>query len=393
MGKTETNHPKQTLGEDIAYIEAQSQGLQVQAANQKLLQNELQGLLETISISPSQLHVLREAALGTPDGLRSAEESLRLLYKAMLRIDPKLREGVTRPNTSEKVSSDRSSMGGIVSSEIGNMRALQDKKAVYQNESVLFLQRLKQYMKMIFAMGEQRTSDALETERNVNSATKIAKLDSRIHDPFRKDVWPYRQLLLFSREVNLFEWEEMMRLYEQSVKRPYQEELRDTATAWKKVARKPIGEEQELVFTAQEKETDSLASTARKLTVKRAKTLRSIPGENNRTSSGDKAKDGKMYAYEAFSGALDEMVPLVFTEQNFFVEFFHASSLGNADFLDAVSAEPPADRKGPDLSSKKLFDPDRIMARRVLQVMDEIFSGWPADLQSLVDWATKSDPL
>jgi len=284
-------------------------------------------------------------------------------------------------------------MGGFVSSEIGNMRALREKEAVYQKESVLFLHRLKQYMKLIFAMGEQRTSDALEKERNSSSTTKISKLDSKIHEPFRNDVWPYRQLLLFSREVNLFEWEETMRLYEQSVKRPYQEELRDKVMGWKKVARKPIGDEQDLLFTAQEKETESLASTARKLTVKRAKTLRSIPGDANRPSSGEKAKDGKMYAYEVFSGALDEMVPLVFTEQNFFVEFFHASSLGNADFLEAVTATPPQDRKDPNLSSKKLFDPDRNMARRVLQVMDEIFSGWPADLQSLVDWAIKSDPL
>ena len=384
---------EKTLGEDIAYIEAQSHGLQVQAANQKLLQNELQGLLETISISPSQLQVLREASLGTTEGLRSAEDSLRLLYKAMLRIDPNLRQGDTRPNTSENVNQDRRSVGGFVSSEIGNMRALQEKKAVYQKESALFLQRMRQYLKMIFAMGEQRTSDALDKERNNNAGTKIAKLDSRIHEPFRKDVWPYRQVVLFAREVNSFEWEELMRLYEKSVKRPYQQELRDNAMAWKRMARKPIGDEQDLLFTAQEKETDTLASTARKLTVKRAKTMRSIPGDANRISSGDKAKDGKMYAYEAFSGALDEMVPLVYTEQNFFVELFNASSLGNIDFLDAVTATSPEDRRHPDLSGKKMFDPDRNMARRVLQVMDEIFSPWPADLQSLVDWATKSDSL
>jgi hypothetical protein len=365
----------------------------VQAANQKLLQNELQGLLETISISPSQLKILREASLGTPEGLRSAEETLKLLYKAMLRIDPKLRQAGSRPNTSDKVARDRGSMGGFVSSEIGNMRALQEKEAVYQKESALFLQRLKLYMKMIFAMGERRTSDALEKERKSNSITKNTKLDPSIHEPFRKDVWPYSQLLIFSREVNLFEWEDMMRLYEQSVKRPYQEELRDNAIGWKNVAKKSIGDEQDLLFTAQEKETESLASTARKLTVKRARTMKSIPGEAKRTSSGEKAKDGKMYAYEAFGGALDEMVPLVFTEQNFFVELFHASSLGNADFIDAVTATPPRDRKGPNLSNKKLFDPDRNMAKRVLQVMDEVFSGWPADLQSLVDWAVKSDPL
>lgn len=327
------------------------------------------------------------------EGLHSAEETLRLLYKAMLRIDPKLRQGDTRPNTSEKVNQARSSMGGLVSSEIGNMRAVQEKKAIHQKETILFLQRLKQYMSLNFARGEQSVSDAFEKERNSNSTTKIAKLDSRIREPFRNEVWPYHQLLLFSREVNPFEWEEMMRLYERFVKRPYQDQLRDNAMTWRKVTKKSIGDEQDLLFTAQEKESESLASTARKLTVKRAKTMRSLPGAANRTSSGETTKDGKMYAYEAFSGALDEMIPLVFTEQNFFVDLFHASSLSNVDFLDAVTATAPADRKCPNLDTKKLFDPDRSMARRVLQVMDEIFSAWPADLQSLVDWATKSDPL
>ncbi|KAI9881770.1 MAG: hypothetical protein M1823_006519, partial [Watsoniomyces obsoletus] len=45
------SHELDTLHEDIEYIEAQSQGLQVQTANQKLLQGELEGLLTTLSIS------------------------------------------------------------------------------------------------------------------------------------------------------------------------------------------------------------------------------------------------------------------------------------------------------------------------------------------------------
>ncbi|KAI9675506.1 MAG: hypothetical protein M1829_003310 [Trizodia sp. TS-e1964] len=43
-----------TLNEDIAYIEAQANGLQIQAANQKLLQTELQSMLINNSSSPPQ---------------------------------------------------------------------------------------------------------------------------------------------------------------------------------------------------------------------------------------------------------------------------------------------------------------------------------------------------
>ena len=78
------------MNEDIAYIEAQSQGLQVQAANQKLLQAELNALLKTVSISLSQLQPLKESSLESPQGLDQIERALVLLFKAMITIDPTL---------------------------------------------------------------------------------------------------------------------------------------------------------------------------------------------------------------------------------------------------------------------------------------------------------------
>lgn len=303
-----------------------------------------------------------------------------------------MRQGNTRPSTSEDVNRNSGSFGSSAKTGVASMRALQEKKTVYQNESILFLQRLKQYMKMIFAMAEHKTTNALQEGRSSSHTKRSAKLDSRIHEVFRKEIWRYSQLMLFSRETDPFEWEEMMRLYEQAVKKSYQEEFRDNVIAWKRVAKKPFGDEQDMLFTAQEKEHESIASTARKLTVKRGKTLRTTPSETIRSYPGEKSKDRQIYAYETFSGALDEMTPLVFTEQNFIVEFFHVSSLENADFSEAV-ATPPDARKEPDLTQRKLFDPDRNMAKKVVQMMDGIYSTWPADLQSLIDWAIKADLL
>ena len=81
----------QSLNDDIAYIEAQSQGLQVQTANQKLLQSELQQLVKTIAITPRQLEPLRRSSPGSTDGLYAIEGSLVVLYKAMVTIDPGIR--------------------------------------------------------------------------------------------------------------------------------------------------------------------------------------------------------------------------------------------------------------------------------------------------------------
>ena len=76
------------MNDDIAFIEAQSQGLQVQTANQRLLQHELQQLVETISITVDQLEVLRRAPIGKINGLVEIENALVLLYKALITIDP-----------------------------------------------------------------------------------------------------------------------------------------------------------------------------------------------------------------------------------------------------------------------------------------------------------------
>jgi hypothetical protein len=90
------SHELDTLHDDIQYIEAQSQGLQVQTANQKLLQKELQTLLQTLNISNMDLRALRSAPLDSSEGLQDVEKSLTTLYRAMITIDPDMRQNKMR---------------------------------------------------------------------------------------------------------------------------------------------------------------------------------------------------------------------------------------------------------------------------------------------------------
>ncbi|KAB2574239.1 Exocyst complex component SEC3 [Lasiodiplodia theobromae] len=366
-----------SLNDDIAFIEAQSQGLQVQTANQKLLHSELQKLVDTISIDTRQLEPLRAAKIGKPEGLEVIENSLLLLYKAMITIDPAIRQGA-------EVVDGASGMGN---SELSNMRALQEKKQRYLQEAAVFLKRLGQHMDMTFGAALLNTRDAISRQ---NSGGLSTRLDPATHDFARNALWQYSPLLLFAKEIDLQTWDNLLKMYQARARPVYQEEFRDNASAWKKMARRPTGEEQDLLFTSQEKDTETLKMTARKLTVKRSGTL----ARGLRSNSNEKAdKGGRLYPYEAFAGALDEMAPLVFTEQNFVVEFFHASSTENVDFADAVTAAPPHARKGSNLLARKMFEPDRALAKRVVEVMDDIFSFWPTELQNLVEFVVNSDPL
>jgi hypothetical protein len=204
--------------------------------------------------------------------------------------------------------------------------------------------------------------------------------------------------MLFSREVDRLECEELIKLYETLCKPLYQDEFRDAVFAWKRIARKPTGEESEMLFTSQvEKQADGIATTARKLTVKRsqtlAKSLRSPMGDNSSKANVDKASDGRLQPYEVFTGALDEMVPIMTTEQNFIVEFFHISSLEQLDFPELVSAAPPDSRRGADLKRNRVMDPNRDLAKLVVQSMEEVYTFFAGDMQALVDWTIQADPL
>lgn len=378
----------QTLSEDVAYIEAQSQGLQVQTANQKLLQTELKNLLDTISISASQLKVLKDASLTKSRGIHDVESTLIQLYTAMLTIEPKLRHNDNRPVTADQASIRHASSTGHGGSELSSMQAVREKRELYRRESVEFILRFKQYMSVKFREIEAETLDALERARENKASLSNPKLDHRLHDEPKKDLWLYSPLMLFAREIEPSEWDELMHMYEGCAKRPYQDEFRDNVFAWKRITRKLAADEQDVLFTTQEKEAESLVG--RKLTVKRSKTVRA--DGSSRISSGDKPNDGKVTAYEAFAGALSEMARLIFVEQNFIVGFFHASSLDTQDFTDAVAIDPEQ-RIGGDSIVKKPFDPDRNMAKKVLGVMEEIYSFWLTDVQGLVDWALKQDPL
>jgi hypothetical protein len=360
------------------------------------LHTELESLLQTISVSSSDLAVLKETSLDSTRNQEAIEAALSLLYKAMITIDPALRpEPESRPGVD---GSSNTANGGYGNSELGTMRALKEKKEGYRAESIAFLRRLKQFMNSKFQSAMTEASRTLERERNTDRKRSIGSIKSvsPAHDMARQELWRYGPLMLFARDVDFIEWEEMLRSYERSAKHVYSEDFRYQANTCKNSARKPTGEEQDLLFTAQEKESEGLAHTAaRKLTVKRsqtlAKSLRSTDTEGKK--GGDRFQSGSLYPCEVIDAALDGMVPVMFTEQNFIVDFFHISSLMQESFSDTVSRVPPKLRKGSELRARKMFDPDRHLAKKVADMMDEIYSSWPAILQNLVDWSIHDDPL
>ena len=378
----------QSLNEDISFIENQKDGLQVQTSNQKILQLELKNLLETVSVNSRQLEPLRRAPIGKSDGLMAIEAALLLLYKAMITIDPSIGK------SSEQAVPDKKRISGLENSELSSMKALHDKRERYIAESAMFVERLTQFLDTAF---KSANSDSKGAMLQFDSGSSPRKLDVRVHDIGRNTLWNFSPLLLFVKEIDMQSWEVLMKMYQSSIRTFYQDELEDNISGWKKQARKPTGEEADVLFTTQEKGGESLSGTARKLTVKRsqtlAKSLRSANGDKTSAADRSRAQSGRCFAFEAFAGALEEATPLIFTEQNFIVDFFHASSSEHITFVDVVNSGRFEDRTGTDVYATKHFESDRAMAKMVQEVMEELFFSWPNEMQSMIDWAIRTDPL
>ncbi|KAI1737451.1 exocyst complex component Sec3-domain-containing protein [Xylaria scruposa] len=375
-----------TLSDDIAYIEAQGQGLQVQASNQKLLRNELESLLDICAITADDLQPLKVAPLENTSGLEEIEAALVTLYKAMMKIDPSVTGSESRKSEDASMNEQQASLNP----DYGKMRIVQEKKEMYLSESKSFLNRLGGFMSRQFDKSIQETKSAI-------AGALSKKVDPRNHDTGRDLLWQYSPLILYAREANLEEWDRYLHIYQEKHNPLYRSEFKDILDAWKRNARKPAGEDSELLFTAQiEKQQEGTMATARRVTVKRSQTLaRTLGrplGEGSKTNL-DKMPDGRSHAYEIFAGVLDDLLPLVEIEQNFIVDFFHATTLETADFPDLVAAARPRDRQGGDLKRHRLMEPDRELARRVTRAMEAIFLFLEQDLQNLILWVLAQDPL
>ncbi|GAP88416.1 putative exocyst complex component Sec3 [Rosellinia necatrix] len=375
-----------TLSDDIAYIEAQGQGLQVQASNQKLLRNELESLLDICAITANDLQSLKDAPLESTTGLEEIEAALVTLYKAMMKIDPSVTGLEPRKSDDASMNEQQASLNP----DYGKMRIVQEKKEMYLTESKFFLNRLGGFISRQFDKGIHETKSAI-------TGALAKKVDPRNHNAGRDLLWRYSPLILYAREVNPEEWSRYLHIYQEKHNPLYRSEFKDILDAWKRNARKPTADESELLFTAQiEKQQEGTMATARRVTVKRSQTLaRSLGrplGEGNKANP-EKVTDGRSHPYEVFSGIMDDLLPLVEMEQNFIVDFFHATTLETADFPDLVAATRPRDRQGGDLKRHRLMEPDRELARRVTRAMEAIFLFLEQDLQNLVLWVLSQDPL
>lgn len=313
------------------------------------------------------------------------------MYKAMIKIDPSL--GGSESRKSDDVGEEAGHASGLLS-DYGDMRIVREKKAMYVQETAAFLRRMAEFMTRQFDVACSETRRALE-------GALSRKIDPRHHDAGRNVLWRYSPMMLYAREVDLDTWNGIILKYQDRNHPMYRAEFRDVLELWKRNTRPSADEGSDLLFTSQiEKrdEKESIAATARKLTVKKSQNL--ARGLRNQLQDGgskvsvDKVlPDNRSLPYEIFVSVVDDMLPLVEMEQNFIIDFFHATTLEHFDFPECVHFAKPEDRRSGDLRRDRKMEPDRELARRVTRAMEVIFASLEQDLQNLMEWVLGSDPL
>ncbi|KAK0944801.1 hypothetical protein LTR29_003614 [Friedmanniomyces endolithicus] len=384
-----------SLNEDVAFIEAQSQGLQVQSANQKGLVRELEALVETLSLDRRTLEPLRQGDLGdVQGGLVEVEMSLVRLWRAMVTIDPSLQSGRRKKAQGRVVSDDGSS-----SEPLSGMRAVKEKKEVYEREAGAFVERFVGFL------DQQAFPDAFAGLKGKvmrpTSSGGPKRMTKEVFGDARRGLWVWGPVLLFVREMNAPGWGTALRVYSQKAGPVYGEAFRENLVGWKGAAKMSGQEEADLLFTTAEKDESGSAggvagvNAARKLTIKRSQTM----AKTLRTASGGKSPversrgQGQMMTSEVFGGAMDEMAPLISQEQNFIVELFHATSAETQDFAELVAATPPDQRQAKNLLMPRPTDPDREMAKQVTAVMEQLFGSFAQEMGVLLEWSIAGDPI
>jgi exocyst complex component 1 len=397
-----------TIAADIDYLEAQAEGIQVQVANEKALQQELRMLIDTCALDRDwDTGALTQASFEKTPGLADIENTLLGLYNTMRKVDPSLcgydvkdksggvggdlaeHEGDLELAAALGLDVDPDKPTGLANS-YGRMQVVQSKRDQCLQLSRLFIDRFTAQMRREFEV-------AFASTKNMLDRALSRKADREIYQTHRRHLWKYCALTLYARDMHLEQWNEVLQKYQDEAQPLFRNSCGVVVEAWKSNARKATGDEADLLFTSQpEKQHEGIATAARKLTVKRSQTLAGRFRSDAVKGAPDKTVDSRSMPYEVFRGVLDDLLPLVEMEQNFVIDFFHATTIEEQTFDEFLRAHPPGDdRKAPDhqwLGFRRM-EPDRELARRVTRAMEFIFSFLEPDLQRLIDWVISTNPL
>ncbi|KAG5362911.1 Exocyst complex component SEC3 [Yarrowia sp. B02] len=355
------------LGSDIDYIESQGHGLQVQTTNQKILWEELNSILDTMSVPQREMEIIRRVRLDSAQDVAYAEAALVDLFAALASV-----RKMGSNSRDEEVF-------------IGGMRALQERRSLYEQAAVDFIARAQNSL-------QEKVRDAV-----VNSSTQLSAASASPTIPGListvNGLYKYAGIVLFIRDVDPAAYSAILKQYERSARDYYEAASTAFFAKWKQQFKASDKTDQQSMFSpGREHETgEHKVSAVRQLTMKRSHSHQNV-GQRKRDVSLSLSKNDKLQT--SFSGIVEALQTALNSEQEVLIQLFHMTSFGASNYTSYIKQYPAGQRLAFARQVKKRgVDPDRAQTRAFATVLSGIFAPFSHECLTYFENVMESRPL
>ncbi|KAM0792567.1 hypothetical protein ACM66B_005230 [Microbotryomycetes sp. NB124-2] len=329
------------MTDDIAHIEGQNRGLQVQTSNQRVLLAEIDNLMSTIHIPEEDLVALSQESLESQQGVERLEKAVVSVYKALL------------------------------STRDRDMAAANEHVAEYRAKAAQFAKRTFEFLTIMFKFQIDQILNPKEGTRSKATLPTHSKLEDFLGR--------YCGIMLFVKEMDKGFYQQICASYFKAMGDLYKQEISDLFTHMRGQIRKATDEDLEASFTVKE------SPTLRQQSMRRAGTL--VRGPADKESK--KEKESKLLGSDAFARALQQIVPHVIREQTFVSDFLNVNppetSVTFADYMALETFFRRGAMKGLIEQPSKLND--------IKAAMEVIFSWLDNEIKEFIDQVLLRDSI
>lgn len=364
------------LGSDIDYIESQGHGLQVQTTNQKILWEELNSIIDTMSVPSREMEIIRRARLDTPQDVAYAETALIDLFAAL---------------SSVRNMGSKSSKGGREEDVfIGNMRALQEKRSLYEQAAVDFIARaqtsLQDKVREAVVSSSSQLSHAASNSSATTGLPTIPGLIGTVNSLFK-----YAGIVLFVRDVDPSAYAAVLKQYERSARDYYEAASTAFFARWKQQFKASDKTDQQSMFSPgrETQHPEEKVSAVRSLTMKRSHSHQNV--SRKRDVSLSLNKNDRLQ--NSFSGIVEAIQSALNSEQEVLIQLFHMTSFGATNYNAFVKQFPASQRLAFARHVKRGVDPDRENSRAFATVLSGIFAPFSHECLTYFETVMETRPL
>ncbi|KAI8990472.1 exocyst complex component Sec3-domain-containing protein [Trametes punicea] len=336
------------VSDDIAYIQSQGRGLQVQTQNQRALLNELEELLQTVQVNSEALLALTQESLEQPSSIKKLEASATELYKALL------------------AGRDR------------DMAATMERLDEYRKYNAQFCKRILDFLSIMFTA----QSKLLLGDNNGIIKSPRGRPVIKDHKTFETYLERYQGLLLYLKEMDESAYAKLCAAYFSAVSELHAVQIKALLSAYTALVKKAPAEEEVDGFTGTTP-TSNASKAAQGM--RRAGTIVRSPLESRREKKD--AGDGELRAAEALSMVLEQLAATIYAEEEWISHFLQIDDAAKT-FADHMGLENYFRRQ-----AARWVGLSQATTKLVRGAMDLIFGFLPMELKAWLDGAMARDSV